>query len=98
MTEEIIMYGTTWCPDCNRAKYFFNSRGVSFKWIDIGKDPQAALEVERISELPPSKLGGIRRGRNGPPRPCDSSRQQAGGYSRSFSIKTLITVVSDTPF
>ena len=50
MPEEIIMYGTTWCPDCNRAKNVLNSRGVSFKWIDIATDPQAAIEVERINK------------------------------------------------
>ncbi len=50
MTEEIIMYGTTWCPDCVRAKGVFQKRGVQYKWIDIGKDPQAATEVERINK------------------------------------------------
>ena len=50
MAEEIIIYGTNWCPDCHRAKSFFNTHGVAFKWIDIGKDPQATLEVERINK------------------------------------------------
>lgn len=50
MTEEIIMYGTTWCPDCVRTKGVFQKRGVQYKWIDIGKDPQAATEVERINK------------------------------------------------
>ncbi len=50
MPEQIIMYGTTWCPDCNRAKNFLNSRGIGFKWIDISTDPQAAIEVERINK------------------------------------------------
>ena len=50
MPEEIIVYGTTWCPDCYRAKSFLNSRGVAYKWIDIGKDPEATQEVERINK------------------------------------------------
>ena len=50
MPEDIIMYGTTWCPDCTRAKNFLYSRGVHFKWIDIALDPQAAIEVERINK------------------------------------------------
>ena len=50
MPEEIIMYGTTWCPDCHRAKSFLNSHNISFKWIDIGKDAAATLEVERMNK------------------------------------------------
>ena len=50
MAYEIIMYGTTWCPDCYRAKSVLNKSGVTFKWIDIGKDPKAAIEVERINK------------------------------------------------
>ncbi|APV44710.1 mycoredoxin [Dehalogenimonas formicexedens] len=50
MSEEIIMYGTTWCPDCYRAKSFLKSRGISFKWIDIAVDPAATTEVERINK------------------------------------------------
>jgi len=50
MREEIIMYGTTWCPDCYRAKSFLNSRGIAFKWIDIANDPAATVEVERINK------------------------------------------------
>ncbi len=50
MPDEIVMYETTWCPDCNRAKYFLKSRGITYKWIDIGQDPQAAIEVERINK------------------------------------------------
>jgi mycoredoxin len=50
MPDQIIMYGTTWCPDCYRAKSFFNTRGITFKWIDIGNDPKAASEVERMNK------------------------------------------------
>lgn len=50
MTAEIIMYGTTWCPDCYRAKRVLKKLNVTFKWIDIGQDPQAAIEVERINK------------------------------------------------
>jgi mycoredoxin len=50
MPDQIIMYGTTWCPDCYRAKSFLNSRGIPFKWIDIGNDPKATIEVERINK------------------------------------------------
>jgi len=28
--ERIIMYSTTWCPDCRRAKDFLKRRGIEF--------------------------------------------------------------------
>jgi glutaredoxin len=40
----ITMYGTTWCPDCWRAKSFLKKRGLSFREVDIDVDP-AAEEV-----------------------------------------------------
>jgi len=49
MQEEIVMYGTTWCPDCLRAKRVFEKSGVGYKWIDIGQDPEAATMVERLN-------------------------------------------------
>lgn len=48
--QQIIMYGTTWCPDCHRAKRVFESKGVPYKWVDIGSDPDAAAEVERLNK------------------------------------------------
>jgi glutaredoxin len=37
----ITMYGTTWCPDCWRAKSFLKKRGLSFREVDIDVDPVA---------------------------------------------------------
>src|SRR2546430_3111816 len=39
--ERIIMYSTTWCPDCRRAKDFLKRRGVEFDEINIEEDPDA---------------------------------------------------------
>ncbi|ADJ25822.1 glutaredoxin [Dehalogenimonas lykanthroporepellens BL-DC-9] len=51
MTEqEIIMYGTAWCPDCHRAKRVFESKGVAYRWVDIGQSAEAAAEVERLNK------------------------------------------------
>jgi mycoredoxin len=51
MTEtEIVMYGTTRCPDCLRAKRYFDDRGIGFKWIDISTDPEAVIYVEKINK------------------------------------------------
>jgi mycoredoxin len=52
--EQIIMYSTTWCGDCRRAKRFFDEHGVAYENIDIEGDTAAAQEVLRIN-------GGMRR-------------------------------------
>ena len=46
----IVMYGTTWCSDCKRAKDFFGTHGVQYHWVDIEKDAEALALVKRINE------------------------------------------------
>ena len=45
----IKIYGTSWCPDCARAKQVFNKLKIPFDWIDIDKDKPAAAEVQKIN-------------------------------------------------
>ncbi len=47
--KPIIIYGTTWCPDCRRAKQFFGEHRVQYTWVDIEQDEAAMAEVERIN-------------------------------------------------
>jgi glutaredoxin len=51
MTPEasLIVYGTTWCPDCRRATRFFDENHIAYTWIDIDKDKAARAEVERLN-------------------------------------------------
>jgi glutaredoxin len=51
-TEGIIMYCTSWCPACRRARRFFDEHGVAFTEIDINKTPEAR---DRLREL----TGGV---------------------------------------
>jgi mycoredoxin len=46
--ETIIMYSTTWCGDCRRAKRVLDERGVSYRSIDIEKEPGT---LETMMEL-----------------------------------------------
>ncbi|MEI7555203.1 glutaredoxin domain-containing protein [Candidatus Chlorohelix sp.] len=39
--NQIVMYGTTMCSDCRRAKQFFEANKVSYKWVDLANDPDA---------------------------------------------------------
>ena len=52
MTEdgEIIVYGTTWCPDCKRAKQFFAEQRITYTWVDIEHDLRAMEYVEQINQ------------------------------------------------
>jgi mycoredoxin len=47
--DEIKMYGTTWCPDCFRAKQVFERLKISYTWIDIEKDEQALAYVQKVN-------------------------------------------------
>jgi thioredoxin reductase (NADPH) len=40
----IVMYGTSWCSDCKRAKQFFGEQRVQYDFIDVDSDP-AGREV-----------------------------------------------------
>jgi thioredoxin reductase (NADPH) len=46
---EATIYGTTWCPDCKRAKQFLGDQRVPYQWVDIERDAQAMGYVERVN-------------------------------------------------
>jgi thioredoxin reductase (NADPH) len=48
--DRIVMYGTTWCPDCKRAKRFLGQQRVQYDWIDVEQDPQAMRLIEEINQ------------------------------------------------
>ena len=49
-SKQIIVYGTTWCSDCNRSKQFLRKHRIRFEWVDIEQDPQAMAYVERMNQ------------------------------------------------
>ena len=48
--SEIILYCTTWCGDCRRAKRFLNERGVAFREVNIDEDVAAEELVLRVND------------------------------------------------
>jgi mycoredoxin len=50
MSEGIIVYGTTWCPDCRRAKQVLDKHKIAYTWINIEDDPAAAEIVVKINK------------------------------------------------
>ncbi len=55
MTENgVVVYGTSGCGDCRRAKKVSEKRGVDYAWVDIEKMKGAREEMLRLN-------GGDRR-------------------------------------
>lgn len=48
-SDQIIVYGATWCPDCRRAKQFFGENRIPFEWIDITDNDEAIAYVEQVN-------------------------------------------------
>ncbi len=42
---EIVVYSSTWCPDCRVAKRFLETHKIQFKEVNIETTPGAAEEV-----------------------------------------------------
>ncbi len=49
-TNQIVLYGVTWCSDCVRARRVFEKNDVEYIDIDIDKDPQGATFVKEINK------------------------------------------------
>ncbi len=52
MTEteaQLLMYATTWCPDCARSKRLLDRHGVRYTWINIEEEPEAAETVRHLN-------------------------------------------------
>jgi mycoredoxin len=47
--EQIKIYGTTWCPDCFRAKQVFERLKIPYIWIDIEKDAPALAYIQQVN-------------------------------------------------
>jgi len=47
--DRIKVYGTTWCPDCVRAKGVLSRHSIQYDWIDISNDEAARAYVEKVN-------------------------------------------------
>ena len=45
----VIMYGTTWCPDCLRSKRFLERHAVPYEWVNIEEVPAAGALVRSLN-------------------------------------------------
>ncbi|HTT32590.1 MAG TPA: glutaredoxin family protein [Methylomirabilota bacterium] len=50
MMEPVILYTTSWCPDCWRAKHFLKARGVAYREVNIEEDESAEEIVLKAND------------------------------------------------
>ena len=48
-TPAVVMYTTSWCPYCERARRLLNAKNVSFSEIDIESAPDKRAEMRNRS-------------------------------------------------
>jgi glutaredoxin-like YruB-family protein len=46
---KVIVYSTSWCPWCSRAKDFLKQNKIPFKDINVENNPEAAQEMANKS-------------------------------------------------
>ena len=49
-SQDIVVYSTTWCPDCRRAKKFLGEQRIPYVSIDIEADAEAMAFVEKVNQ------------------------------------------------
>jgi glutaredoxin 3 len=58
---KVVLFSTSTCSWCRRAKRYFKEHGVPFKEINVERDQQAARDIARKTGqtgVPVIKIGG----------------------------------------
>jgi glutaredoxin len=45
---DILLYTTSWCPCCRKARDYLRSKGIDFTEYDIEKDKDAAIHKRQL--------------------------------------------------
>jgi glutaredoxin 3 len=45
VTRPVVLYGTAWCPYCQKAKQLLAQKDVAFDEIDVDQDPRFRQEM-----------------------------------------------------
>jgi len=45
MSAPVVMYSTSWCPYCERARRLLASKGAAFEEIDVESAPEKRTEM-----------------------------------------------------
>ncbi len=46
---QVVMYATSWCPYCARARRLLADKGIAYSEIDVEAHPEARSEMVRRS-------------------------------------------------
>ena len=49
MSAPVVMYTTSWCPYCERARRLLSSKGAQFSEIDVESAPEKRAEMQTRS-------------------------------------------------
>jgi glutaredoxin-like protein len=49
MTDTIIIYATSRCPDCRRAKKFLDEHKIAYEYVDIDRNREASAYVKQLN-------------------------------------------------
>ena len=47
--EQIVFYGTHWCPDSHRSINFLNRHQIAYRWVDIDQDLDGRAFVQKVN-------------------------------------------------
>jgi glutaredoxin len=47
-TPQVVMYATSWCPYCARARAYFAESGIAYVEHDVEKSATARAEFKRL--------------------------------------------------
>lgn len=65
MKPDVLLYTTSWCPFCQRAKALLKEKGVQWNELDIEVDPvhrQAMTEASGRNTVPQIFINGMHVG------------------------------------
>ena len=65
MKPDVLLYTTSWCPFCRRAKTLLKEKGVQWNELDIESDPvhrQAMTEASGRNTVPQIFINGTHVG------------------------------------
>jgi len=47
---KIIVYGVSWCGDCQRTQSYLNNNNISYDWINIDSNPSGEQFVLKVNK------------------------------------------------
>jgi glutaredoxin 3 len=49
MSAQVVMYTTSWCPYCERARRLLSAKGAQFSEVDVESAPERRAEMQSRS-------------------------------------------------